>query len=89
MVALIGPDCPGAAHQVPIGGASGFRCHGRRVLDERGCVQQHTSTTLPARVEIWSLWIDRAHNHGLVGVIQIADEEQVRLRPIRDSAQLP
>jgi hypothetical protein len=52
-------------------------------------VQQHTSTTLPARVETWSLWIDRPHNHGLVEVIQIADEEQVRLGAVRDSAMLP
>jgi hypothetical protein len=51
-------------------------------------MQQHTSTTAHARVPAWSLWIDRAH-HRLVEVIHILDEDHVRLRPIRDSAQQP
>ena len=52
-------------------------------------MQQHTSTTATARVQIGSLWIDRAHHHRLVEVIQIPDEQHVRLRPIRDSHQQP
>ena len=56
-------------------------------------MQQHTSTTADARVQVGSLWIDRAHHHRLVEVIHIPDEDHVRLRPIRDStpaaAELP
>ena len=37
-------------------------------------MQQHTSTTADARVQVGSLWIDRAHHHRLVEVIQIPDE---------------
>jgi hypothetical protein len=44
-------------------------------------MQQHTSTTTDARVQIGSLWIDRAHHHRLVEVIHVPDEEHVRLRP--------
>jgi hypothetical protein len=52
-------------------------------------MQQDTSTTADARVPVWSLWIDRAHHHRLVEVIQIPDEHHVRLRPVRDSHQQP
>ena len=52
-------------------------------------MQQHTSTTADARVQIGSLWIDRAHHHRLVEVIHIPDDGHVRLRPIRESAQQP
>jgi len=52
-------------------------------------MQEQTSTTAQARVLVWSLWIDRAHHHRLVEVIHIPDEDHVRLRPIRDSAQQP
>ena len=46
-------------------------------------------TTADPRVRVWSLWIDRAHHHRLVEVIQIPDQEHVRLRPVRDSRQQP
>jgi hypothetical protein len=52
-------------------------------------MQENTCTTAHAPVEIWSIWLDRAHHHRLVEVIQIPDKEHVRLRPIRDSAQQP
>jgi hypothetical protein len=52
-------------------------------------MQQDTSTTGDGHVQIWSLWIDRAHHHRLVEVIQIPDEQHVRLRPVRDSHQQP
>jgi hypothetical protein len=49
-------------------------------------MQQHTSTTATARVQVGSLWIDRAHHHRLVEVIHVPDEDHVRLRPIRESS---
>ena len=52
-------------------------------------MQAHTFTTADARVQVWSLWIDRAHHHRLVEVIQIPDQDHVRLRPVRDSHQQP
>jgi hypothetical protein len=52
-------------------------------------MQQHTSTTADARVQIGSLWIDRAHHHRLVEVIHVPDEHHVRLRPIRESSHQP
>jgi hypothetical protein len=52
-------------------------------------MRQDTSTTADARVQVWSLWIDRAHHHRLVEVIQIPDQDHVRLRPVRDSHQHP
>jgi len=52
-------------------------------------MQAHTSTTADARVQVWSLWIGRAHHHRLVEVIQIPDQDHVRLRPVRDSHQQP
>ena len=52
-------------------------------------MRHDTSTTADARVQVWSLWIDRAHHHRLVEVIQIPDEHHVRLRPVRDSRQQP
>ena len=52
-------------------------------------MQQQTSSTADARVHVWSLWIDRAHQHRLVEVIQIPDQDHVRLRPVRDSHQQP
>ena len=52
-------------------------------------MRHHTSTTADARVQVGSLWIDRAHHHRLVEVIQIPDEDHVRLRPVRDSHQQP
>ena len=52
-------------------------------------MRQDTSTTADARVRVWSLWIDRAHHHRLVEVIQIPDQDHVRLRPVRDSHQQP
>ena len=52
-------------------------------------MQQHTSITADARVPLGSLWIDRARHHRLVEVIQVPDENHVRLRPIRESTQQP
>ena len=52
-------------------------------------MQQQTSTTADARVQIGSLWINRADHHRLVEVIQVPDEYHVRLRPVRDSTQQP
>ena len=52
-------------------------------------MQQHTSTTAHVLVQIGSLWIDRAHHHRLVEVIQRPDERHVRLRPVRDSHYQP
>ena len=56
-------------------------------------MQHHTSTTADARVQVGSLWIDRAHHHRLVEVIHVPDEHHVRLRPVRDvtapAAELP
>ena len=52
-------------------------------------MQQHTSTTACARVQIGSLWIDRAHHHRLVEVIHVPDEDHVRLRPVRESSIQP
>jgi hypothetical protein len=52
-------------------------------------MRQDTSTTADARVQVWSLWIDRAHHHRLVEVIQVPDERHVRLRPVRDARQQP
>ena len=52
-------------------------------------MRHDTSTTADARVQVWSLWIDRAHHHRLVEVIHIPDEDHVRLRPVRDSRQQP
>jgi hypothetical protein len=58
-------------------------------------MRQHTSTTpdvdvdVDVGVEVGSLWIDRAHHHRLVEVIQIPDEHHVRVRPIREACQQP
>ena len=52
-------------------------------------MQQQTSTTADARVQVGSLWIDRAHHHRLVEVIHIPDDNHVRLRPIRESSAQP
>jgi hypothetical protein len=52
-------------------------------------MQQDTSITADARVQVGSLWIDPAHRHRLVEVIHIPDEHHVRLRPIRESTQQP
>jgi hypothetical protein len=52
-------------------------------------MRQDTSTTADTRVHVWSLWIDRAHHHRLVEIIQIPDQDHVRLRPVRDSHQQP
>jgi hypothetical protein len=52
-------------------------------------MQHHTSTTPDAHVQVGSLWIDCAHHHRLVEVIQIPDEHHVRLRPVRDARQHP
>ena len=52
-------------------------------------MRNDTSTTADPRVRVWSLWIDRAHQHRLVEVIHIPDEDHVRLRPVRDSRQQP
>ena len=52
-------------------------------------MQHHTSTT-PARAGLLrSLWIDQAHHHRLVEVIQIIDHELVRLQPVRDHRLRP
>ncbi len=48
-------------------------------------MQQQTCTTAGAHVQIGSLWIDCAHHHRLVEVMQIPDEDHVRLRPVRES----
>ena len=45
-----------------------------------------TTTSAPA---CWSLWIDRVHQHRLVEVIQLVDEDRVRLQPIPDSSERP
>ena len=47
-------------------------------------MQQPTPTTPDVSVEIGMLLIDRAHHHRLVEVIEIPDENHIRLRPIRD-----
>ena len=52
-------------------------------------MQQQTCTTAGAHVQVGSLWIDCAHHHRLVEVIQIADEDHVRLRPVRESHRQP
>ena len=52
-------------------------------------MRHDTSTTTDARVQVWSLWIDLAHQHRLVEVIHIPDDDHVRLRPVRDSRQQP
>ena len=56
-------------------------------------MQQHTSTTADARVQVGSLWIDRAHHHRLVEVIQIPDERPrpppARARVAPAAAELP
>ena len=52
-------------------------------------MQQQTSTTADARVQIGSLWIDRAHHHRLVEIIQIPDPDHVLLQPVRNSHQQP
>ena len=52
-------------------------------------MQQQTSTTADARVQIGSLWIDRAHHHRLVEVVHVPDDDHVRLRPIRESSHQP
>ena len=52
-------------------------------------MQEHTSITANARVQVGSLWIDPAHHHRLVEVIQVPDEQHVRLRPVRESTQQP
>lgn len=52
-------------------------------------MQQHTCTTADAHVQVGSLWIDRAHHHRLVEVIQIPDDAHVRLRPVRESCHQP
>ena len=48
-------------------------------------MQQQTSTTADARVQVGNLLIDRAHHHRLVEVIHIPDDDHVRLRPVRES----
>lgn len=52
-------------------------------------MQHQTSTTADARVQVGSLWIDRAHHHRLVEVIHVPDDDHVRLRPIRESSLHP
>ena len=52
-------------------------------------MQHHTSTTADARVQVGSLWIDRAHRHRLVEVIHVPDDDHVRLRPVRESSHQP
>ena len=62
---------------------------GRGALEKDRKAPRQRPTSPHARVLAWSLWIDRAHHHRLVEVIHIPDEDHVRLRPIRDSAQQP
>ena len=52
-------------------------------------MQLHTSTTADTRTQVGSLWIDRAHHHRLVEVIQVPDQQHVRLRLVRDSHHQP
>ena len=52
-------------------------------------MQQQTSTTADARVQVGTLLIDRAHHHRLVEVIHLPDDDHVRLRPIRESSHQP
>lgn len=62
---------------------------GRGALEKDRKAPRQRPTSPDARVHLWSLWIDRAHHHRLVEVIQIPDERYVRLRPVRDSQQQP
>ena len=51
---------------------------------------QHQTSTTPEPVGLLgSLWIDQAHHHRLVEVIQIVNEQLVRLQPIRDHRLRP
>ena len=52
-------------------------------------MQQLTSTTTDPATPVGSIWIDRAHRHRLVEVIQIVDPELVRLQPVRDARLHP
>jgi hypothetical protein len=52
-------------------------------------MQHPTSVAARSGVEIGSLWIDPAHPHRLVEVIQPLDPDHVRLRPVREHAQQP
>ncbi len=52
-------------------------------------MQEQTSTTADARVQVGTLLIDRAHHHRLVEVIYVPDDDHVRLRPVRESSQQP
>ena len=52
-------------------------------------MQPHTSTTTNQAGLLGSLWIDQAHKHRLVEVIQIVDDERVRLHPVRDHRLKP
>ena len=62
---------------------------GRGALEKDREAPRQRPTSPDARVQVWSLWIDRAHHHRLVEVIHIPDEDHVRLRPVRDSHQQP
>ncbi len=50
-------------------------------------MQPHTSTTEPRLVG--SLWIDQAHQHRLVEVIRVVDDERVLMQPVRDAQLKP
>ena len=52
-------------------------------------MQQPTSTTTDAGIQVGSLWIDQRHHHRLVEVIHVLDDARVRLRPVRDARQHP
>ncbi|MGH2883990.1 MAG: hypothetical protein ACRDPA_15060, partial [Solirubrobacteraceae bacterium] len=71
------------------GGTPGQGASRHRAAHKRSDMQHDISTSPDAHVHVWSLWIDRAHHHRLVEVIQIPDHDHVRLRPVRDSHQQP
>jgi hypothetical protein len=50
-------------------------------------MQPHTSTTNPGLRG--SLWIDQPHQHRLVEVIRVIDNERVLMQPVRDARLKP
>ena len=52
-------------------------------------MQHHTSTTPEPVGLLGSLWIDRAHHHRLVEVIQRHRDERVLMQPVRDHRLRP
>jgi hypothetical protein len=50
-------------------------------------MQPHTSTTDPGLRG--SLWIDQTHDHRLVEVIRVIDDQRVLMQPVRDAQLRP